>query len=80
MIRVTSSTSPEPGLHFPSLLISEQTACLILACGVNPALPNALVGVCLHPGASGGNPGDIRDDWDKGLFVPYESEITISNE
>jgi len=81
MIQVSSLSPQEPdSRQFLLLMISEKTACLILASGVNAALPSQLVGVCLHRGASPHAPGNIRSDWEREQFTPFEPPITISNE
>ena len=38
-----------------------------------------IIGVCLHPGASEHHNGDIRTDWPRCQFVPYQLPLVIRN-
>ena len=76
MIHVQTAHPQQDAMQFPALMISQDTACLILASAGDAV---NIIGVCLHPGASEHHNGDIRTDWPRCQFVPYQLPLVIRN-
>lgn len=76
MIHVQTAQPQQAAVQFPALMISQDTACLILASAGDAV---NLIGVCLHPGASEHHYCDIRMDWPRRQFVPYQLPLVIRN-